>query len=83
MQILTTTQARGRLSELVNRVRFKNEPIAIGRRNTPEVLLIRYPQYRNPSLSEETNVNANSDSFAFLEHEPELYSLDDLKRRYV
>jgi len=83
MKVLTTTQARERLSDLVNRVRFRNESIAIGRRNAPEVLLIRYPSYRNAALNDETNINANSESFAFLEDEPELYSLDDLKTQYV
>ena len=83
MQILTTTQARPILSELVNRIRFKNDVVAIGRRDKPEVLMIRYPVHQNPSLSDETNLNAHSDSFSFLEHEPELYSLEDLKKRYV
>jgi len=83
MKILTTTQARVKLSSIVNRVRFRNETIAIGRRNVPEVLLIRYPAHQNPALSEETNINADSDSFAFLEDEPDLYSLNDLKKRYA
>ena len=30
-----------------------------------------------------TEINAASESFAFLENEPDLYTMDDLKKRYV
>ena len=82
MKILTTTDARKRLSAIVESVRATGKAVAIGRRNTPEVLVIRYPRY-NPNLSDVTNIASSSGSFDFLADEPELYSDKDLKERYA
>jgi hypothetical protein len=46
-------------------------------------LIIRYPEHLNADLSDVTNVNANSRSFSFLAKEPDLYSVDDLTKKYV
>jgi hypothetical protein len=35
---------------------------------------------RNVALTDETNLSAHSESFAFLKHEPELYSVGDAIR---
>lgn len=77
----TTTEARKNLSKIVNQVHYQKVVVSIGRRNEEEVLLI-------PKLSVDESIpvsemNAGSPSFAFLEEEPDLYSLADLKKRYV
>lgn len=83
MKTLTTTEARKKISHLVNHVRETGEMVAIGRRNIPEVLVMKFPTVYNDSFNEITNVNAQSGSFSFLEDEPDLYSVNDLNRRYV
>lgn len=83
INIIPAAMARKNISEIINQVSFKGGNIAIGRRNKPEVLLIKFPQYLNPKVNEITNINANSDSFKFLEDEPDIYSVDDLKKKYV
>lgn len=83
MKTITTTEARKKIADLVNHVRETGEAFAIGRRNKPEVLVVKFPTAYNASFNEITNVNAQSESFAFLEDEPDIYSLADLKKRYV
>ena len=83
MKTITTTEARKKIADLVNHVRETGEAFAIGRRNKPEVLVIKFPTTYNESFNEVTNTNAQSASFSFLENEPDLYSLADLKKRYV
>lgn len=83
MKLLTTTNARKQLAALVDAVRESGDVFAIGRRNNPEVLIIKFPSEYNSNLSDITNINAYSESFSFLESEPDLYSIDDLKKRYV
>ena len=81
MKTISTTDARARIGKLVELVRETGKPIAIGRRGTPEVLLIRYPRY-NPELSDVMNFAANNPAFDFLDDEPDLYTDADLKKRY-
>lgn len=81
MKHYTTTEARKHLADIVNQVKYQKILVSIGRRNEQEVLLV-------PGLSDDeslpiSEMNAQSSSFAFLEEEPELYSLKDLKKRYV
>lgn len=83
VKTITTTEARKKIADLVNHVRETGEAFAIGRRNKPEVLVIKFPTAYNASFNEITNVNAQSESFAFLEDEPDIYSLADLKKHYV
>lgn len=81
MRHYTTTEARKNLSKIVNEVKYKKIIIAVGRRGEEEVLIIP-----KPDLNEElqiSEINSASSSFDFLEDEPDLYSLDDLKKRYV
>lgn len=82
MKIVTTTEARKGIGKIVDAVRMTGRPVAIGRRNIPEVLIIRYPRY-NPEFSEITNLNAVGGAFDFLAEEPDLYSDKDLKERYA
>lgn len=83
MQVFTTTKAREKLSDIVNYVRFKNRPIAIGRRNKIEVIMIKYPDQLNKKVDAITRFNAESGSFDFLADEPDIYSIDDIKKSYV
>lgn len=83
MKTITTTNARKQIAQLINTVRDTGDVFAIGRRNRPEVLLIKFPAEYNKELNNITNVNTYSESFSFLDHEPETYSVNDLKKRYV
>ena len=83
MKIITTTNARKQIAKLINTVRETGEAFAIGRRNRPEVLLIKFPETYNEQFNDITNINAASASFSFLEDEPDLYSVADLKKRHV
>ena len=82
MKILTTTNARKRFRDIVESVKAAGKPIAIGRRNNPEGVVIRFPRY-NPELSDVTNLNALGGAFDFLWDEPDLYSAKDIKKRYA
>jgi hypothetical protein len=83
MRTVSTTQARKNIKALVELVKDTGDVVAIGRHNQVEALLIKYPRNYNKKFSGITNMNANSDSFRFLEDEPDLYTVDDLKRRYA
>lgn len=83
MKTITTTNARKQIAKLIDTVRETGDVFAIGRRNQPEVLLIKFPTEYNPSLNDITNINTYSESFSFLDKEPELYSVADLKNTYV
>jgi hypothetical protein len=83
MKLITTTNARKQISALVNNVAQHGDVYALGRHDTPEALLIKYPTAYNPRVSDITNINTYSESFSFLENEPDLYTIDDLRKRYV
>lgn len=83
MKTITTTNARKQISKIIDTVRDTGEVFAIGRRNRPEVILLKFPQAYNAEFNEITNLNAVSSSFDFLEDEPDLYTLDDAKEVYV
>lgn len=83
MKVITTTNARKNISSIVDRVKMHGEVFGIGRRNSIDALIIQFPSAYNKELNEITNVNALSHSFDFLSEEPELYSMSDLKKKYV
>ncbi len=83
MQVLTTTAARKNISAIIDRVKMHGEVFGIGRRHSIDALIIQFPHTYNKDLNEITNINALSHSFDFLAEEPELYSISDLKKRYV
>lgn len=83
MQTLSTTNLRENISDIVNTVYSTGQSVVIGRRNSPEAVLIPFPKDFNKKLSEITNINAYSKSFDFLESEPDLYSLKDIKKKNV
>lgn len=71
------------IAEIINKVKYTGEIFGVGRRNKIEAIIMKYPDYLNLDLSEITNINANSGSFSFLKDEPDLYSIKDLKKKYV
>jgi len=83
MKTISTTEARKNMKTLVDAVRETGAVYAIGRREKPEVLLVKFPRDWNKELNTITNINAYSESFTFLEEEPNLYSLNDLKKKYA
>jgi prevent-host-death family protein len=81
MQYYSITEARTKLGELVNRVRYTRKAIALGKHGKVDVFLVAVgDEDESIPISE---INAASDSFAFLKDEPDLYSIADLKKRYV
>lgn len=81
MLTYSTTEARKNFSEIVNQVKYKKQVVALGRNNRIEAFIVPNAEY-----SEDVNIsaiNAHSPSFSFLENEPDLYSLADLKKRYA
>lgn len=83
MKVISATRARQKFAQVVAAVRSQNEPVGIRRHHRVEAVLMKYPDFLNDQMDEITNVNANSRSFAFLALEPDLYTLADLKKRYV
>ncbi len=83
MRTITTSEARKNFGRLVNLVRYTNRPIAIGRRNKAEAMLIRFPDAYNSDLDEMTNMNQYGGAFQFLDDESELYTRADIKVPYV
>lgn len=83
MKKLTASEARKQLSTIIDKIKNHDATYGVGRYNKVEVLIMKYPDNINTDLSEITNINANSSSFAFLEQEPDLYSVSDLKKKYV
>ena len=83
MNIVSTTIARKHISRIIDRVKMHGEVFGIGRRNSIDALIIQFPAQYNKELDEITNINAMSQSFDFLKSEPDIYSLADLKKKYV
>ena len=81
MKHYSTTEARRHLSEIVNQVKYQKIIISIGRHDEEEVLVV--PKMESGESLPISEMNAASPSFVFLEDEPDLYSLEDLKKRYV
>ena len=44
---------------------------------------MKYTKNTNKDLNEIRSINANSSSFDFLKNEPDMYSVKDLKKRYM
>ncbi len=79
MKTISTTNARKSLSAIIDSVKTTKRPIAIGRHNKPEVLIVPVPSY-NPELSDVTNLAMFGGAFDFLWDEPDLYSRKDIKK---
>ena len=82
MITINATQARNQWSSLLSQIKYKRQIIAIKRNKKTEALLIPNPEY-NTDLEDISEINAASSSFDFLHNEPEIYSIQDLKKSYV
>lgn len=82
MKIFSITEGRRKLGELVNTVKFQRCTIALGNHGKAEALLIANISPEDAPLSMAA-ANAASGSFAFLEAEPDIYTIKDLKKRYA
>ena len=83
MQVFTTTKVRANIKTIVDRAKYRGETFGIGRRDSIDAIVIGFPSHFNAAVNDITNVNAYSKSFDFLSHEPELYSVADVKKRYA
>lgn len=83
MKIISSTAMRKDIAEIINEVKYTGQVFGVGRRNKIEAILMKYPSHVNLKLNEVTNINANSASFDFLEDEPDLYSVRDLKKAHA
>lgn len=80
MNIVSTTNARKNIKALIDTVKETGETIVIGRHNNYEALLIKFPREYNKHYTDIANYNSYSTSFDFLVEEPDLYSVEDIKK---
>ena len=66
------------LPQFIAALKENDSAFIIGRRNSPEAVLIKFPSNFRNDVTDSTNVNAYSSSFDFLDDEPELYSVKDI-----
>lgn len=83
MKIISTTEARKNISQLIDAVASEGANFVIGRHDTPEAVLVKFPKYYRADVSDITNINSYSNSFDFLQDEPDLYSEADIKKQYA
>ena len=83
MKIITTTNARKNIGEIINKVKYSGEVFGIGRRHSVDAILIHFPAVYNKDANDMTNINAYSKSFDFLSKEPNIYSQADLKKKHA
>lgn len=83
MKIVTTTNARKHIKTIIDRVKYHGEVFGIGRRNSIDVVVLKFPEIYNTAVNDITNINAYSKSFDWLAIEPDIYSISDLKKRYA
>ncbi len=81
MDIFSITDARKKLGELVNIVKYQRKIIALGKHGRADVFIVACDLTKDEITT--TEINALSKSFRFLKEEPDLYSEHDLKKRYV
>jgi len=80
MKTISSSNVRKHISKLVDDVVETGEVIAITRQKDIDVLIIKFPREYKKEFSDIANLNAYSESFSFLDIEPELYSRADLKK---
>ncbi len=80
MTVISTTKARNLLPQFIETLKEHDGVYVIGRRDTPEAVLIKFPSEYRDDVTDITNVNAYSASFNFLKNEPEHYNIKDIKK---
>jgi hypothetical protein len=83
MNTVSTTFIRSNMAEIINSVASTGMPVVFGRRDIPEAVIIQYPKEYNKKLSDLTNMAMYGGSFDFLKDEKDIYSIKDLKKKYV
>lgn len=61
--VTTTAKFRQNMADYFARVSEKNETIVVGHRNKPKVMIVKFPEFYNPSVSDVTNLAACSGVF--------------------
>ena len=77
MNVVSITDGRKRLGELVSQVKYQKRVIPLGKHGKVEALLVAIPDEMEDVPIDA--LNAASPSFRFLAEEPDLYSHNDLK----
>ena len=80
MKIISTTEARKRISDLLDAVVTDSASFIIGRHDAPEAVLVKFPTHYRTDINDITNINAYSHSFDFLKDEPDIYSAEDVMK---
>ncbi len=83
MKTISITDTRKNIKVLIDRVKYRGESFAIGRRNSIDAVVISFPANYNKDLNDITNINTSSRSFNFLKDEPDIYNASDLKKTYA
>ncbi len=81
MKIVSTTEARKHIGDIVDQVKYGGEIFGIGRRNSIDAVVVAFPELYSKEVNDITNINTYSKSFDFLNDEPELYSSSDIKKK--
>ena len=83
MKVLSATEFRTHISAVLDAVTHRKQIVGVGRHNKIEAIVLKWPARESSTLDDVTQVNANSSSFDFLAEEPDLYTMDDVRKRYV
>ena len=83
MKTISVTNARNYRSGLIDEVEDKAEAYGLNGHGQIEAVIIKFPRFYNPKVDFITNLATYGRAFDFLEEEPELYSIKDLKKRHV
>jgi hypothetical protein len=83
MKTISTTNARKHFKDLIDFVSETGGVVGIGRRDDIAAIMLKFPRDYNQNLNDISNINSYSESFSFLEHEPDIYTVNDLKKRYA
>jgi len=75
MNILSTTKARNILPDLIESIKNTGCNFVLGRRGIPEVIIMKFPAGYSVNATDITNINTYSNSFDFLNDEPNIYKL--------
>ncbi len=82
MQTISTTEARKKLSQVISNVQHTGHTVGIASHGRVLAYLSPAPKW-NDTLSDTANLAAMGGSFDYLADEPDLYTIADLKVRYV
>ena len=80
--VISTTDFRKNISGFLDTVSSTGQVLTVGRRNQPDVVVMAYPKHYREDISELSNLLANNPAFDFLQHEKDIYSLDDIVETY-